>query len=171
MKTGEIRWTLWEAEIDGKRSTRFLSVVIPHQSILIFTCWNVWTTISESYVMMRATLTQPIDLQISQEVTVPEITKRQVWNALNKLKRRASGPHNISFWIWKDYAELLTLVITQFWNLSPSTHSWPRTLERAGRPSTPYGRSISPKRILTTKASTSSPWLQEHPKKLCTTPM
>ena len=36
-------------------------------------------------------------MQISQEVTVPEITERQVWNALTKLKRTATGPDNIPF--------------------------------------------------------------------------
>ena len=75
--------------------------------------------------------TQPIDVQISQEVTVPEITERQVLNALTKLKRTATGPDNIPFWIWKDYAELLMPVITQVWNLSLSTHTWPDSWKRA----------------------------------------
>lgn len=93
-----------------------------------------------------------IDVQISQEATVPEITERQVSNALTKLKRTATGPDNIPFWIWKDYAELLTPVITQVWNLALST----RTLGR-GQTSTPYQRSTSPKRIRTNGASKSRP--------------
>ena len=100
--------------------------------------------------------TQTIDVQISHEVTVPEITKRQVWNALTKLKRTATGPDNIPFWIWKDYAELLTPVITQVWKLSLSTHTWPDSVGR-GRTSTPYQRLTSQKRIRTTEASTSRP--------------
>ena len=78
----------------------------------------------EGYVM-------PTDVPIERYVEVPEITQRQVWNALTKLKRRATGPDNILFWIWKDHAELLTPVITQVWNLSLSTHSWPGSWKRA----------------------------------------
>ena len=52
---------------------------------------------------------------IKGHVEVPEITQRQVCNALIKLKRTATGPDNIPFWIWKDQAELLTPVINQVW--------------------------------------------------------
>ena len=62
---------------------------------------------------------------------VSEITERQVWNTLTKLKRTATSPDNIPVWIWKDHAELLTPAITQVWNLSLSTHSWPGSWKRA----------------------------------------
>ena len=62
-------------------------------------------------------------MQISLEVSVPKITERQVCNALTKSKRTATGPDDIPFWVWKDYAELLTTVITEVWNLPLSTHS------------------------------------------------
>ena len=65
--------------------------------------------------------TKPV--QISLEVSVIEMTERKVWNALTKLKRTATGPDDIPFWVWKDYAELLTTVITQVWNLPLSIHS------------------------------------------------
>ena len=68
--------------------------------------------------------TKPV--QISVKVSVLEITERQVWNAVTKLKRTATGPDDIPFWVWKDYAELLTTVKTQVWNLPLSTHSWMR---------------------------------------------
>ena len=70
-------------------------------------------------------------VQISLEVSVPEITERQVWNAPTKLKRTATGPDDTSFWIWKDCAELLTTVLTQVWNLPLSTHSRPDFWKRA----------------------------------------
>ena len=70
-------------------------------------------------------------MQISLEVSVPEITERQVWNAPTKLKRTATGPDDTSFWIWKDCAELLTTVLTQVWNLPLSTHSRPDFWKRA----------------------------------------
>ena len=50
---------------------------------------------------------------IEGDVEVPEITQRQVWNALTKLKRTVRGPVNIPFWNWKDHTELLTPVITE----------------------------------------------------------
>lgn len=62
--------------------------------------------------MMRAT-NNLLKYKFLQKVIVPEITERQVWNAVTKLKPTATGPDNIPFWIWKDYAELLTQVITQ----------------------------------------------------------
>ena len=78
----------------------------------------------ESYV-------RPTDVPIERDVEVPEITQRQVWNALTKLKRTATGPDNIPFWIWKDHTELLTPIITQVWNLSLLTHSWLGSWKRA----------------------------------------
>ena len=78
----------------------------------------------ESYV-------RPTDLKILQDVKAPQISERQVWNSLTRIKRTASGPDNKPFWIWKDYAKLLTPVITQVWNLSLSTHSWPDSWKRA----------------------------------------
>ena len=66
---------------------------------------------------------------IKGHVEVPEITQRQVWNALTKLKRTATGPVNIPFWNWKDHTELLTPVITEVWNLSLSTQLMARFLE------------------------------------------
>jgi len=47
------------------------------------------------------------------------------------LKRTATGPDNIPYWIWKDHAERLFPVITHVWNLSLSTHSWPGSWKRA----------------------------------------
>lgn len=57
--------------------------------------------------------------------------QKQVWNALSKLKRTATGPDNIPFCIWKDHAELSTPVITQVWALSLLTHSWLGSWKRA----------------------------------------
>ena len=74
---------------------------------------------------------RPTHELIEGDVEVPEITERQVWNTLTKLKRTAKGPDNIPFWIWEDHAELLTAVITLVWNLSLSTHSWPGSWKRA----------------------------------------
>ena len=74
---------------------------------------------------------QPSDVQICTDVKVPTISERQVWNALSNLKRTATGPDRIPFWIWREHAELLTPVITHIWNLSLSTHSLPQSWKRA----------------------------------------
>jgi len=92
---------------------------------------------------------RPTDVLIEGGVKVPEITERQVWSTLTKLKRTATGADNVPYWIWKDHAELLTPVITHLWNLSLSTHSWPGSRKRANI--NPCPRSIFPRRILTTE--------------------
>ena len=73
----------------------------------------------------------PTDVLIEGDMDVPEIIQRQIWNTLSKLKRIATGPDNIPFWIWKDHAKLFTPVITQLWNLFLLTHSWPGSWKRA----------------------------------------
>ena len=73
----------------------------------------------------------PSDVVIAPDVEIPQITERQVWNILAKLKRTATGPDEIPYWFWADHAELLTPVITHIWNLSLATHSWPTSWKRA----------------------------------------
>ena len=73
----------------------------------------------------------PSDVVITPDVEIPQITERQVWNILAKLKRTATGPDEIPYWFWADHAELLIPVITHIWNLSLATHSWPTPWKRA----------------------------------------
>ena len=65
----------------------------------------------------------PSDVVITPDVEIPQITERQVWNILAKLKRTATGPDEIPYWFWADHVELLIPVITHIWNLSLATHS------------------------------------------------
>ena len=74
---------------------------------------------------------RPIDMDIPDSVKPPEISERCVWNSLVDVKKTATGPDNIPYWIWKDCAELLTPVVTYVWNLSLSTHTWPDSWKRA----------------------------------------
>ena len=74
----------------------------------------------------------------------------------------------VKFFIMPNYAELLTPVNIQVWNLSLSTHTWPDSWKRANI--NLLQSSTSAKRILTNGASPSRPWSQEHSKKLRTTP-
>ncbi|CAB4022554.1 Hypothetical predicted protein [Paramuricea clavata] len=68
---------------------------------------------------------------IGDEVDIPSFTEQQVWNALKRIKRTATGPDYIPYWVWNDHAEILTEVITNVWNLSLSSHTWPDSWKRA----------------------------------------
>ena len=87
--------------------------------------WTIWVNNYFGCLWHDDSYLGPTDVLIKGHVEVPEITQRQVWNVLTKLKRTATGPDNIPFWIWKDHVELFTPVITQVWNLSSWTHSCP----------------------------------------------
>ena len=73
----------------------------------------------------------PSDVVIAPDVEIPEITQRQDWNILAKLKKIATGPNEIPQWFWADHAKLLTRIITHIWNLSLATHTWPTSWKRA----------------------------------------
>ena len=74
---------------------------------------------------------RPADVVVPEHVTIPEISERQIWENLRKLKRTATGPDEIPSWIWREHAELLTSVIAHIWNLSLATQTWPKSWKRA----------------------------------------
>ena len=47
------------------------------------------------------------------KVEVPEISERYVWNTLSSLKKTATGPDQIPYWVWWDQAEIFTPIITR----------------------------------------------------------
>ena len=50
---------------------------------------------------------------------------------MSSLKKTATGPDQIPYWVWKDQAEIFTPIITRLCNLSLATHQWPRSWKRA----------------------------------------
>ena len=68
---------------------------------------------------------EPTPLIVDTTVNIPEVTEMQVWNSLRKIKKTATGPDGIPYWIWSDHAEIFTEVVTKVWNLSLSTQTWP----------------------------------------------
>ena len=74
---------------------------------------------------------RPADVVVPEHVTVPEISERQIWENLRKLKRTVTGPDEIPSWIWREHTELLTPVIAHIWNLSLATQTWPKSWKRA----------------------------------------
>ena len=74
---------------------------------------------------------EPTPVTISSEGAIPVISERQVWNLLSTLKRTATGPDQIPYWVWKEHAEIFTPLITKIWNLSISTQCLPSSWKRA----------------------------------------
>ena len=54
-----------------------------------------------------------------------------MWNMLRNLKETATGPDKIPHWLWKEQAEIFTPIVTRLWNLSLSTHTWPKSWKTA----------------------------------------
>ena len=61
---------------------------------------------------------KPIPAVVDADASVPQLTDRQVYHALLKIKRTATGPDGIPFWVWKDYAAIFTSVTGTLWNKS-----------------------------------------------------
>lgn len=68
---------------------------------------------------------EPVLSVINSEIQIPEITERQVWISLKALKKTATGPDTIPYWVWRNHAETFTPPITKIWNLSIATQHWP----------------------------------------------
>ena len=56
---------------------------------------------------------EPTPVLIGDDVNVPEISEIQVWNNLKHLKKTATGPDLIPYWIWKEHAEIMTPIINK----------------------------------------------------------
>ena len=69
--------------------------------------------------------------QVESGVQVPEISERQVWNCMQHLKKTATRPDLIPFWVRRDQAEICTPLIYKIWNLSLRFSTWPSSWKRA----------------------------------------
>ena len=61
----------------------------------------------------------------------PQLSTLQVFNALSKIRQTSTGPDEIPYWVWKEYADILTPLVEAIWNLSLSIQQWPRTWKEA----------------------------------------
>ena len=68
---------------------------------------------------------------VGSEIEVPEIPESLVWKSLSNIKRTATGPDGIPFWVWKEHAKILTPILSHVWNLSLRTHTWPMSWKRS----------------------------------------
>ena len=74
---------------------------------------------------------QPTPAQIKSRVQVPEISEKQVWNCLQHLKKTATGPDLLPFWVWRERAEIFTPLICKIWNFSLRFSTWSSSWKRA----------------------------------------
>ena len=49
---------------------------------------------------------EPTPAEVCEEIQAPEISERHVWMCLQYLKKTATGPDMIPYWIWKIHAEI-----------------------------------------------------------------
>ena len=68
---------------------------------------------------------------VRSEIEVPGIPESLVWKSLGKIKRTATAPDSIPFWVWKEHAEILSPILSYTWNLSLRRHTWPISWERS----------------------------------------
>ena len=57
-------------------------------------------------------------MEIPEETRIPMVDEYLVWTLLIRQKRTASGPDELPYWLWRDYAHHLAPVITKTFNLS-----------------------------------------------------
>ena len=58
-------------------------------------------------------------------------TSAQVYHALSGIKRTATGPDGIPFWVWKEHAAIFIPVVEMLWNKSMAHQSWPQRWKEA----------------------------------------
>ena len=74
---------------------------------------------------------EPTPAEDCEEIQAPEISERHVWMCLQYLKKTATGPDMIPYWIWKNHAEIFAPIIHKIWNLSLKSSTWPSSWKRA----------------------------------------
>ncbi|PFX12862.1 hypothetical protein AWC38_SpisGene23110 [Stylophora pistillata] len=74
---------------------------------------------------------EPVPAEIDANTPAPQLSTFQVFIALTRRKRTATGPDGIPFWIWKDYAEIFTPVIENLLNMSLARQIWPSRWKEA----------------------------------------
>ena len=71
---------------------------------------------------------EPTLIEISDNAPVPQLTMPMVYNALiSNIKRTAMGPDGILYWVWNDYANILTPMVERVWSFSLRTQCWPKS--------------------------------------------
>ena len=70
---------------------------------------------------------KPTTMEIDDATSASQLTLTQVFYTLTKIKKTATGPDGIPFWVWKDFAAILSPVVMNIWNTSLLTQRWTRS--------------------------------------------
>ena len=74
---------------------------------------------------------KPTTMEIDDATSAPQLTLTQVFYTLTKIKKTATGPDGIPFWVWKDFAAIPSPVVMNIWNTSLLTQRWPWSWKEA----------------------------------------
>ena len=74
---------------------------------------------------------RPTPVTIENNMPLPQFSSAQVYHALSGIKRTATGPDGIPFWVWKEHAAIFTPVVEVLWNKSMAHQSWPKRWKEA----------------------------------------
>ena len=61
-------------------------------------------------------------MEIDDVALAPQLTLTQAFDTLTKIKKTATGPDGIPFWVWKDFSAILSPVVMNIWNMSLLSH-------------------------------------------------
>ena len=105
-----------------QEKTRFFKFIRPHfwtdlngcRQRLLFTrqlTQRKCSLCSQGKLCWDKAYKQPTPAQAESGIQVPEISERQVWNCLQHLKKTATRPDAIPFWVWRDHSQIFTPLI------------------------------------------------------------
>ena len=92
---------------------------------------------------LDANYVEPVKSEILEHHEVPVIRKIFVFKAFLHVKKTATGPDDLPFWFWKEYALELTPAITHILNVSLVTQQVPITWKTANVHPIPKETNIS----------------------------
>ena len=64
------------------------------------------------------TYVAPERMMIREDTYIPTVGEQDVWDLLVHQKRTVSGPDNLPYWLWRDFAHHLAPIITKIFNNS-----------------------------------------------------
>ena len=89
------------------------------------TCQLSYDTVQLQAWLVHCPLGAQIELVITEHVREFCDCFDLLWNCLQHLKKTATRPDLIPFWVWRDHAEIFTRLMCGIWNLSLTFSTWP----------------------------------------------
>ena len=102
----------WARRPGGKRSMRCQIEKKDPTQALTRTLWENWIIILQIYVTMKI-ISDPVPMDITENIRAPKLTLSQVSYALLKTKQTSTSPDYIPSWVWKDNAAILAVPAAQ----------------------------------------------------------